>query len=272
MDTFHAFQLWSGGKDSTCSIVIENMYRLDLRFPPSSIVMAEVMFDNKRGISGELPEHMEWVHTVAKPFFESLGHRVEIRRSKKDYLDCFYRCIQSSKLHPENVGRYQGFPLGGSCLVQRECKLRTVKEIRQEYGAKSNVEILGIAADEHKRLARLGRNKVSLLQMFGVNEVDTYSILKPYNLINPIYRRARRGGCWFCPNQSYHQLSLLKKHRPDLWEELKELSHVPNTVARGFKWGESFADVEAKVDRILSLPEQEDMFRMEGGLSYDEVY
>jgi hypothetical protein len=59
------FQLWSGGKDSTASIVLENIHRKELNIPPSLIVMVEVMFDNAEKISGEYPEHNEWVYTKA---------------------------------------------------------------------------------------------------------------------------------------------------------------------------------------------------------------
>ena len=47
------FQNWSGGKDSTASIILEHIHGL----PPSKIIMSEVMFDKNRNISGELPKH-----------------------------------------------------------------------------------------------------------------------------------------------------------------------------------------------------------------------
>ena len=63
------FQNWSGGKDSTASIILEHIHGL----PPSKIIMSEIMFDKKRNISGELPEHMEWVHNTAIPIFQNWG-------------------------------------------------------------------------------------------------------------------------------------------------------------------------------------------------------
>lgn len=63
------FQSWSGGKDSTASIILEHIHGL----PRSKIILSEVMFDKKRNISGELPEHMEWVHNAAIPIFQSWG-------------------------------------------------------------------------------------------------------------------------------------------------------------------------------------------------------
>ena len=57
---------WSGGKDSTASIIIcyENGIHLD------GIIMSEVMFDHSRNISGENPKHIEWVYNVAIPIIE----------------------------------------------------------------------------------------------------------------------------------------------------------------------------------------------------------
>lgn len=261
MTELQYIQSWSGGKDSSCSVVLENKYRDQLGIPPSTIVMAEVMFDKKKGISAEFPDHMEWVHTKAKPLFESWGHKVIIKQSEKDYLDCFYHIIQSSKLHPERVGKYQGFPLGGTCLVQRDCKLRTVNQIRKEFLSGANaVEFVGIALDEPNRHGQLNERKQSLLCRYGVFEEDTYDILRPYGLVSPIYTHARRGGCWFCPNQSYEQLAWLKQNYPEYWEALRELSLVHNTVARGFKWGLPFETVDQKVDHYLSLPKQLSIF------------
>ena len=52
---------WSGGKDSSASIVIcyENGIHLD------GVVMSEVMFDHSRDISGEDPEHIKWVYPAS---------------------------------------------------------------------------------------------------------------------------------------------------------------------------------------------------------------
>lgn len=56
---------FSGGKDSTASVILahENGDPLDL------IIFSEVMFDE--GISGEPPEHMEFIKSKCIPLFES---------------------------------------------------------------------------------------------------------------------------------------------------------------------------------------------------------
>ncbi len=57
---------WSGGKDSTAGIIIDHQMGRE----PGLILSVEVMFDHKRGISGELPEHIEWMKGYAAPFLK----------------------------------------------------------------------------------------------------------------------------------------------------------------------------------------------------------
>lgn len=55
----------SGGKDSIATIILAHEHKepLDL------IIFSEVMFDDK--ISGELPEHIDFIKNKAFPLFES---------------------------------------------------------------------------------------------------------------------------------------------------------------------------------------------------------
>lgn len=58
---------WSGGKDSTAAIILSHIHDL----PPSTVIFSEVMFDKKRGISGELPEHIDFIKTELFPFLKN---------------------------------------------------------------------------------------------------------------------------------------------------------------------------------------------------------
>lgn len=84
---------WSGGKDSTASIILahENNEPLDL------IIFSEVMFD--KNISGELPEHIDFIKNKCISLFESWEYEVKILRSDKTYMDCFHhRTIRGKNL------------------------------------------------------------------------------------------------------------------------------------------------------------------------------
>lgn len=214
------FHSWSGGKDSTASIILDYIHGL----PPSKIIMSEVMFDNKRGISGELPEHMEWVHNKAVPLFRQWGYDVEILRAKKDYLDLFYHVIEKSK-YQERIGKYTGFPIAGMCAINRDCKVKPItdyyKNVNEAY-----TQYVGIAIDEPRRLERLkGTNKVSLLAKYEHTEQMAYDLCKKYDLLSPIYQFSFRGGCWFCPSCYFYEWAHMKQSHPELWRELELLSH-----------------------------------------------
>ena len=241
------FQSWSGGKDSTASIILEHIHGL----PKSKIIMSEVMFDKKRNISGELPEHMEWVHNTAIPIFQSWGYEVDILRADKDYLDLFFHTVEKTKI-PERKGKLVGFVLGGMCAANRDLKIKPInafhKNVKDDF-----IQYVGIAADEPNRLERLhGTNKVSLLKRYGYTEQMAFNLCKEYGLLSPIYNFSKRGGCWFCPSKTIKEYAHTKSKYPELWEELRNLSFSDNLVSQNFKYGKTFAEVDRDVDIYLN--------------------
>lgn len=237
---------WSGGKDSTATIILAHIHNE----PLDKIIMSEVMFDKKRNISGELPEHIEWIHNTAIPQFNQWGYKVEIIKSNKDYLDLFYSVCKKTK-YPERIGKYQAFPIGGRCVINRDLKVKPIidycKNIQQ-----SIVQYLGIAIDEPRRLEKLkGTNKISLLEKYQLTETQAFELCKQYNLLSPIYKINTRGGCWFCPNQRNEELAYLIKNHPELWNELKMLSKEENLISYGFRYGKTVEEVELKINKLI---------------------
>ena len=100
---------WSGGKDSTASIILahENNEPLDL------IVFSEVMFDENT--SGELPEHIDFIKNKAIPKFKEWGYETLILHSDKTYMDTFNRIIKKSSVK-SRIGKKYGFPMTGAAL------------------------------------------------------------------------------------------------------------------------------------------------------------
>lgn len=241
------FQNWSGGKDSTASIILEHIHVL----PQSKIIISEVMFDKRQNISGELPEHMEWVHNAAIPIFQSWGHEVEILHSDYDYLDLFYHVASRSKV-PFRNGKYNGFLIGGKCMANNYIKVRAIEKFFKKIN-QDHIKYVGIAADEVKRLKRLqGTNKVSLLEKYGYTEQMAYDLCKKFGLLSPIYKFSKRGGCWFCPSATIKEYAHTKSQYPELWEELRKLSFSKNLVSQNFKYGKTFAEVDGEVDVFLN--------------------
>ena len=236
---------WSGGKDSSASIVVcyENNIHID------AVVMSEVMFDHLRNISGENPKHIKWVYEVAIPIIEKkFGYKVIIVKDKSDYIKEFNHIIKKSKKVERN-GKKAGWFIGGMCVGNDRLKMRPLRKFFKEFGECET--IVGIAADEHKRQETKTMNgKRSVLVEYGITEEMTYDICRKYNLLSPTYDDKKRGGCWFSPNQSIEEFANLKKNYPQLWEELKILSQDTQIVSQGFKYGETFDCVERQVDCI----------------------
>lgn len=79
----------SFGKDSIASILLA----LENNEPLDRVVFSEVMFDHSRNISGEIPEHIEWVYSTAIPRLEEMGIKVDVVKAEKDYLHFFTNAV-----------------------------------------------------------------------------------------------------------------------------------------------------------------------------------
>lgn len=79
----------SFGKDSIATILLA----LENNEPLDRVLFAEVMFDHKRDISGEMPEHIEWVYSAAIPKLEAMGVKVDVVRAERDYKYFFLNAV-----------------------------------------------------------------------------------------------------------------------------------------------------------------------------------
>ena len=235
---------WSGGKDSTASVILahEHSEPLDL------IIFCEVMFSDQ--ISGEFPEHIDFVRNKAIPTFERWGYKTVILRADETYLSIFLGYPTKGKR--KGLGLRRGFPMVGRCGLNKPCKVRPIerflKNIPDDF-----MQYIGIGVDETKRLKRLenAKNKISLLEKYGYTEQMAYDLCKQHDLLSPIYEHTHRGGCWFCPNANQNHLRFLYKSHHDLWSQLSDLEMMPDLI--GNKWntltGTSIHDLEQKFDK-----------------------
>ena len=234
---------WSGGKDSSASIILCH----EQGIPLDGVIFSEVMFDLSRNISGENPEHIKWVYETAIPIIERMGYKVIVLRSKLDYLYNFNTIFQKSKT-PERNGKKHGWLMGGRCWANR-LKVDPIRSFLKSVGEYQ--QIVGIAADEQERLKP---NQRSVLIERGVCEAGTYPICRKYNLLPPTYEEEDRGGCWFCPNSSIEDFARLAREHPELWAELEKLSRDKEICSQSFKYGRTFESVDREVQVINSRP------------------
>lgn len=236
---------WSGGKDSTASIILAHIHNE----PIDSIVFAEVMFDIAHEVSGENPQHINFIRSKAKPLFESWGYKVDIVHSDRDFLSVFNRIIERPTKHMEHKGMKYGFPPSGLCSVKRDCKMRAIKAYYKDLTDRY-IQYVGIAIDEPKRLDSLHKTEnISLLEKYGLTEADAMQLCKEYGLLSPTYSLSKRGGCWFCPNAKLEEHRDIRNRYPDVWKQYVALED--EKVAFN-KWN-TFSDITLHdIDDLLS--------------------
>ena len=224
----------SFGKDSLAAILLAKKHGE----PLDEAVYCEVMFD--KTISGEVPEHRDFIYTKGIPALERMGIKVTVLRGKKTYVDLFTGRITRGP----KKGMLRSFPVCGKCYVQRDCKLRPILRYQKTLPP-DTVQYIGIAKDEQERLLRLEGRQVSLLEKYNCTEQDAKELCRQAGLLSPIYQFTNRGGCWFCPNAKRKELRHLYDHHPELWARMLELQALPDKVTEKFNRTQRFSDIDA---------------------------
>lgn len=229
----------SFGKDSLAQVVVgaENGEQID------GILYCEVMYTPE--ISGEIPEHRDFIYNVAIPKLKRrYGIETEVVRSDRTMKDVFYHVIASGKA----IGKLTGFPIPGLCTINRDCKLRAINAWKKAQTEPITMYV-GIAADEPRRLARMKEGSISLLAKYGITEEEAMRICKKNGLLSPIYKFAKRNGCWFCPNATKAELLNIYHNHRDLWNDLVSMQDTPNLVYPYWARGETLYDVQARLEK-----------------------
>ena len=225
----------SFGKDSLATLLLA----LEHNEPLDEAVYCEVMFN--KDISGEVPEHRDFIYKTAIPALERMWIKIIVLRSKTTYVDLFTgRVTRGPK-----KGMVRSFPLCGKCAVQRDCKVRPIQRYQKTLPPVT-VQYIGIAKDEQERLLRLeGGRQVSLLAKYNFTEKDAWEFCRKAGLLSPVYEFTDRGGCWFCPNAKRAELRHLYDHHPDLWARMLELQAIPGKTTEKFNRTQRFSDIDA---------------------------
>ncbi len=225
----------SFGKDSMATVLLAVQHGE----PLDEVVYCEVMFD--KDVSGEVPEHRDFIWHAAIPAIKKMGIQVTVLRGTKTYVDLFTGQITRGP----KKGLLRSFPICGKCYVQRDCKLKPIQQYQKALPS-DIAWYIGIAKDEKERLLRLrASGQVSLLEKYNVTERDAKKLCEDAGLLSPVYEFTDRGGCWFCPNAKTKELRHLYDHHPELWSRLLELQALPRKVSEKFNRRQSFSEIDA---------------------------
>ena len=225
----------SFGKDSLATVLLAKEHSE----PLDEAVYCEVMFD--KGISGEVPEHRDFIYETAIPALERMGVKVIVLRSKRTYVELFTGKVTRGS----RKGMVRSFPLCGKCAIQRDCKVRSIQRYQKALPPET-VQYIGIVKDEQERLLRLEEGRqISLLEKYNFTENDAWEFCRKAGLLSPVYDFTDRGGCWFCPNAKRPELRHLYDHHPDLWARMLELQAIPGKATEKFNRTQRFSDIDA---------------------------
>ena len=186
---------FSGGKDSTAML----LRMIELKMPIDEIVFADTRL--------EFPEMYNYIKKVEK----YIGRKITI--VKGDSWDKWFYGEWSRGKHK---GEMRGFPkVCGVDWCTRELKVKPMSKIK-------GVVYLGIAFDEKHRIQKDKKYRYPLIK-WGWTEQKCIQYLKKKNLLNPLYFKFKRLGCWCCPKQNLDSLRVLFKDYPKLWKKLRKM-------------------------------------------------
>ena len=203
----------SGGRDSTAMVVkwLEMGERLDY------VLFCDTGF--------EFPQMYEYIDKIEA--YLKRNFKLDLTR-----LDSTQEMQKWAFEYPitrgEREGRLRGLPM----RVQRDYCTRQTKIIPSREFIKSkspqrfkNSVLIGYTADE------VARGRVSNLDYataryplaeWGWNEKEVSEFLKARGIMNPLYEKFERTGCFLCPKQNLRAFETLFKHYPQQWEFMKE--------------------------------------------------
>ena len=224
---------FSGGKDSTAMV---------LRMIEIGEHIDEVVCCDTQKEFPAMYRHIEKVRKV----IESNGIKFTLLRAKKtfDYHMFEYRTKKGK--NTERKGKGWPYPNVRWCTseLKRSVTHKYFTSMRKKYNV---IQCNGLAFDEQRRLTRKNNTQADKrhpLVEWGWSEKDClkYCYSKGYDW-EGLYEIFNRVSCWCCPLKPLEELRKLRKHCPELWEELKDMDKRANNQ---FQSNYSVADLEKR--------------------------
>ena len=177
---------WSGGKDSSCAV----MLHLERGHKVKAVCYIPMFTET---IPLLLKEHYEFISRTADRF-RSLGAEVQIVTGMT-YYDFVHKRSSRGKFK----GRMFGFPCfwTGKCGFKRDSKVKALDAVSV---GKYDYEDVGIAFDETARHGVLNDRKRSILYDLKMSEHDAIVYDLQHDLLSPHYQILTRDGCTLCPH------------------------------------------------------------------------
>lgn len=206
---------FSGGKDSTAMV----LHKIELGEHIDEVLCCDTY--------KEFPAMYRHIEKVRK-VVEGAGIKFTMLRSERtfDYLMFEHQAERRKKELTGKVGYSWAGVFSRWCTSKLKVDVmnRYLAELKEQYSVIQNI---GIAKDEQYRQERQysqGGGFAFPLVEWGWSESDClkYCYSKGYDW-EGLYEIFDRVSCWCCPLQPLSELRKLRKHFPELWEELREM-------------------------------------------------
>ena len=221
MNEWHVVS-FSGGKDSTAMLL--RMLELGMR-------VDEIIFCDT-GV--EFPQMYEHIDKVE----QYMGRRITRLKAPNS----FEYMLLEYEIHARDGSIKHG--CGFADMRTRWCTSYFKSDIVKKYlRGKPLVKYVGIAADEQKRIKT---DKYPLVE-WNWTEKDAlqYCYDKGFDW-GGLYKIFKRVSCWCCPLKRLDELRALRKHFPQLWEQLREWDRK---APRKFKANYTVEELEKRFAR-----------------------
>lgn len=200
---------WSGGKDSTCAVLLHLRDGHNVKAVNYTPMFAEE-------IPLLLKDHYEFIQKTSERF-RDMGAEVYMVTGMT-----YYDFVLRRKTKGPDKGGIMGFP----CFIPGMCKFKNFSKEK----ALNNVDVgyydyedIWIAYDEKKRQAQLSEKLRSILVEYEITEQRAMEICKHCDLLSPLYQHYKRDGCTLCPNAPKREREQWFKEYPEAVPILKEL-------------------------------------------------
>jgi hypothetical protein len=177
---------WSGGKDSTCSVLLH----LEQGDTVKAVCYIPMFTETIPLIT---KNHYEFILKTADRL-RKMGVEVYIVNGMSYYDFVTHRVSKGV-----NKGKIMGFP----GFIPRQCSFKNYSKIKAVHSTDVGLydyEDIGIAFDEPDRLSQLTECKRSILVENQFTEKMAKQKCVQHNMLSPHYDNDIRDGCALCPN------------------------------------------------------------------------
>ena len=225
---YHALSL-SGGKDSTCALIL----MLEKDMPIDIVLTADVGME----FSG-MYEHLAKLDDLL--YRERSIHITTLRHPQGFEGLMFDHPVNRAERWKHITPYGYGWP----GMKKRWCTgmLKTgliTKEVNRLKRERNALHYIAIAADEAHRCKNNKINRYPLVE-WGITEAQALQICYDRGFdFGGLYEIYHRVSCWCCPLKRIDELRKLRTHHPELWERLRDMDNRARAQFGPVPWDSS---------------------------------